>query len=755
MQRLISLLFIIAFLFANTLFAQSVTGKITQPDGTPLAGANVLVKDIKMGSTTDADGNFTVNLPQAGTYQVEFSFVGFEKIQQKITVLEGETNLGTIALKIETVFLNDGVTVTAQRAERRQFDVPEAVTIVTRQHIIENGARTAPEALLGATGVWVQKTNHGSGSPFVRGLTGNQALLLLDGIRLNNSTYRYGPNQYFVLVNPFNMDQIEVVRGTGSVLYGGDALGGAIQVLSRTPEFSQDKTRFGGAAFARYLSGDMEKTGRGEVQLSGKKVAFLAGFDYKDYGDLIAGDSIGKQAPSAYTEAAGDFKGLFQIGTKGLFTIAYNGVFQQDVGRYDQVKQRGFEFWQFNPQNRQMGYARLQFQNESRWLRQWNLTASWQNLLEGREFRRNNSKTQTEEEDAVNTLGFIAEVHSQPADNWQIVSGIEYYNDVVDSKAQDRNIETNALTPKRGLYPEDSQVGNAAVFTSHTLTFNRLSVNAGARFNYFSLQIKDRTFGDTEINPTALVGNVSARYGLNSQNAITASVNTGFRAPNVNDISTFGSFDFGIETPSAGLEPERTLTYELGYKLKTNFWAGNLSVYRTNLTNLIDRVKSTYNGQAQFNGQDVYKKENVAESFLEGIEFDSDFRLTSYLSLFTSLVYTYGQNTSRSEPMRRIPPLNGRVALTYRHSGWFGQAEWWYAARQDRLAAGDKSDHRINIFPGGTPGWNVFNLKAGYRFNKLDLNAGLQNILNEDYRIHGSGVDGVGRSVWVSGMLRF
>ena len=57
--------------------------------------------------------------------------------------------------------------------------------------------RTTPESLVGTTGVFIQKTNHGGGSPFIRGLTGNQTLILIDGIRVNNSTFRYGPNQYF------------------------------------------------------------------------------------------------------------------------------------------------------------------------------------------------------------------------------------------------------------------------------------------------------------------------------------------------------------------------------------------------------------------------------------------------------------------------------------------------------------------------------------------------------------------------------
>ncbi len=739
-----------------SLVGQSLTGTITdQRTGAPVANATIFVKEARIGVVTNDEGIFQITFPASGNYALEISHVSYETIIKKVYVDNTTTDLGSISLQLVNYILNSGVVVTAQRDARSQFDVPEAVTLITQRDIIENAYRTAPEALIGATGVWVQKTNHGSGSPFVRGLTGNQTLLMLDGIRMNNSTYRYGPNQYFVLVNPLNIEQIEVVRGAGSVLYGSDALGGTIQVFTRNPQFSANKFRFGGAAYAKYLSDDMEKSGRGELKLSGNKVAILAGFDYKDFGDLVAGKDLGKEAPSAYNEMAGDLKSVFKLGGKGLLTLAYNGVFQSDVGRYDQVAQRGYAFWQFNPQNRQMAYARLQFANaDHKWLNEWKVTASWQNLLEGREFRRNDSTVQTEEEDEVNTIGVIGEVISQPGERWRIVSGVEFYNDRVNSQAQNRDIETGVITPRRGLYPEeDTYTDNLAIFTSHTLDFSKLSLNLGARFNYFSLRIQDATFGNTEINPTALVGNASVCYALTSAQALTASVNTGFRAPNVNDVSTFGSFDFGIETPSTGLKPEKTLTFELGYKIKTPVFAANLAAYRTQLYDLIARVRSTFNGQPTYNGEDVYKKENVSESYLQGVEFDGHIRLNNRLSVFASAAYTYGQNTSADEPMRRIPPFNGRVAFSYRHTGWFGQAEWLYAGEQNRLAGDDKSDHRIN--PNGTPAWNIFNLKAGYRFNKIELNAGLQNLFNEAYRIHGSGVDGIGRSFWLTGRLEF
>jgi iron complex outermembrane receptor protein/hemoglobin/transferrin/lactoferrin receptor protein len=114
-----------------------------------------------------------------------------------------------------------------------QFDTPEAVSVLTQKQLLQNAPRSTPEALMGLPGVWVQKTNHGGGSPFIRGLTGQQTLILIDGIRLNNATFRSGPNQYFNTIDPQSIAQIEVLRGSGSVQYGSDALGGVVHVLTK------------------------------------------------------------------------------------------------------------------------------------------------------------------------------------------------------------------------------------------------------------------------------------------------------------------------------------------------------------------------------------------------------------------------------------------------------------------------------------------------------------------------------------------
>lgn len=747
--------FLFTLIICTPTFSHTVTGTLVDAQtNRTLPQASILVQGTAIGAVSNADGTFTLEITATGNYTLVCTYLGYQTLVREVEITDGELNLGQLALQPAARDWGDVVVVTADRDGRKHFSTPESVSVLREKQIEQNGARSMAEALIGLPGVWMQKTNHGGGSPFVRGLTGNQTLLLLDGIRLNNSTYRYGPNQYFNTIDVLNVQQVEVVRGPGSVLYGSDALGGTVQVISKSPQFSAAGRQWSGTLYGKMISGDMEQSGRAEVEMSGEKAALRAGFSYRDFGDLIAGGDLGKQAPSAYGERAADFKSLFKTGQNSLLTLAYNGVFQSEVGRYDQVAQRGYELYQFNPQNRQLAYARWQLNAASPLLRALKLTASVQQSLEGREKRRAGSAELTTEEDEVQTLGLAAEWVAQPRANWRAVSGLEFYADRVGSFTTVRNLENGDVQTGRGLYPDDSRANNLAVFSSHTFQWEALSLNLGGRLNFFEINIQDAVFGDTRIDPTALVGNVSLHYKLAPQHALTAAVNTGFRAPNVNDLSSFGSFDFGIETPSQTLSPERSLTYELGYKTQTERWSGRLALFYTQLYDLIGRVRGTFQGMDTYQGEDVYRKENVARAYIQGVETDWQWALSDRWDLFGSVIYIYGQDTEKDEPMRRIPPLNGRLALSYHAAGgFFGQAEGWYAARQDRLSSGDLSDHRIDA--GGTPGWLVLNFKAGYQWKWLQVNGGLQNLLDEAYRIHGSGVDGVGRSFWLGTKIRF
>jgi outer membrane receptor protein involved in Fe transport len=147
-------------------------------------------------------------------------------------------------------------------------------------------------------------------------------------------------------------------------------------------------------------------------------------------------------------------------------------------------------------------------------------------------------------------------------------------------------------------------------------------------------------------------------------------------------------------------------------------------------------------------GYNVYTKQNSQNAFVKGSDFALNFGLSKCISVKSILSYTFGQNTSRNEPMRRIPPLNGCTKIEFKKKNWQVVVENLFANSQSRLAQGDIDDNRIA--KGGTAGWKIINMYGGYVKGDYSIRMGLQNIFNTDYRTHGSGINSVGRSGWLA-----
>jgi len=730
-----------------SLRAQSVRGTVEDArTSEPLRGVSVQLVPGNRGTITTASGSYRVQAP-AGSYRLLVRAVGYRPVEIRLALRDDQTQ--AIRLEPTALTLHQHTVVTTARTEAAEFDRPEVTSVLTATELRRRAPRTVPEALFGQPGVWLQKTNHGGGSPFVRGLTGQQTLLLVDGIRLNNATFRSGPNQYLNTIDPQSVERIEVVRSTGAVGYGSDALGGVINVLTRTPEFS-DQKRFVGRAFGKVASAGMEYSGRAEAGYQSAALAITGGLAFRQFGDLKAGNGLGFQRPTGYSQLSGDLKARARLGRRYVATGAYQDLTQDSVPVFHKVQLENFRYNQFEPQRRQLAYARLEGFYGLPWLESVQLTASWQRQTEGRQSRKNNSPTEVQERDQTTTTGLTLLARSQPAGFWQVQTGAELYADRVASWRRDLNVQTGAAVEKRGLYPNGATMNSLAVFQLHTLTFSRLTLTAGGRYNAFAITIPEKTLGQATVRPSALVGNAGASFALVPALRLVASVQSAFRAPNIDDMGTLGIVDFRYEVPNNNLKPERALNKEVGLKLRTGRLSAGLLAYHNQLTNFISRVRA---GRDSIQGYPVFLKQNSSKSFIRGLEADLEWEAARHWLVYGNLNYTYGQSVTAGEPFRRIPPLNGRLGVTYQRGAYWLRAESLLAGKQDRLARGDKDDNRIP--KGGTPGWQIVNLSGGYRWRSLTVSAELHNLTNEAYRTHGSGVDGMGRSAWLALDLSF
>jgi outer membrane receptor protein involved in Fe transport len=542
------------------------------------------------------------------------------------------------------------------------------------------------------------------------------------------------------------VESVEVAKGTGSVQYGSDALGGVLNVLTGEPRLATDgSSHWKGRLLSKFMTGNMEKTGRGEIEYSSPKMAVSGGLTLRRFGDLIGGDTTGKQLPSGYPEWAMNVKAKFLLSEKLSLTLAQQNLSQQHVPVYYRMALENFAINEFEKQQRQLQYVRFDYKGNSKWIQAVRIVASRQASDEGRRSQRNGSFVVRKERDKVMTLGATGDVFSKITTIWTANSGVELYWDKVSSSRLDSNSQTAAVKTSRGLYPEGARYANFSLYSLHHVKSGRWLADAGIRFNAFSIRLNDTVSGNVKLTPSAFVWNSGVSYQLFRQHYFYTSYSTGYRAPNVDDLSSLGVVDFRYEVPFFGLRPEHSASLELGYKAAGKSWRGDVAIYRMQLSDLITRVK--VEGETM-NGYTVYKKENTEKAVIQGVEAEVAWSPLANIDLNGSIAYTYGNNETKQEPLRRIPPINGRLMATWQKAALFASAEFLFAGKQGRLAKGDKEDIRIN--PMGTPGWQVLNLYGGTRLGRLQCNLGVQNIFDVDYRTHGSGINGVGRSGWIS-----
>jgi hemoglobin/transferrin/lactoferrin receptor protein len=486
----------------------------------------------------------------------------------------------------------------------------------------------------------------------------------------------------------------------------------------------------------------------------------ILGGTYRHVGDLRAGGSVGVQSPTGWKEMDGNIALSYRFAPNQTFVCAYQGVRQQDVPRYDMYpggryatgkeSSGAYQIYLFTPQNRDLLYLDYSVRSVNDYIDVLHTTVSFHRQKEGREIQKEDDSILRTEEDDTKTLGAHLQLVSSFKMKHQLIYGLEIYRDKVGSERIDTDLETGNAEIRKGRYPDGSSFESVAFYLRDEITLrSNLIVSLGGRYNRFRLQadLDDTTFGSIDAVTHAFTGSCGVVYGLTENMNITCGLAQAFRAPNLDDETAFGDFHSGIEVPNPGLEPEQSITSEIGLKVRYSTWSGALTAYMTNLHNLIDRERSTYQGSSTLDGQYVWKKTNMNRARIQGVEANGEWSFLSEWSLYGNAAWVSGKDLSGDEPLRRIPPVMGLLGAEWKSSRGNLWAEGFIrcAGKQDKLSSEDKADVRIP--PGGTPGWMTCNFRAGYRFSKfVHLIFGLENIFDEAYREHGSGLYGPGRN---------
>ena len=633
--------------------------------------------------------------------------------------------------------------------------------------------RTVPEAFREMPSVMIQKTGHGQGSPYLRGWTGFRTLMLVDGVRLNNSTFRDGPNQYWSTIDSLGTERLELVLGPGSVMYGSDAVGGTAQVftpdpLARSMAGEQGRVYLRGASAERALFGRVEA-----VAPAGADAAAQAGISYKVHGDLRSGS--GRQPNTGFAEWGADAKVSGFTGTGGRWTLLYQEYQMEGAPRThrtrDAVPFRGTEAGtdlQLDLDQARRLFAAAWEQPETQGaFRDVQARISWHRQEEFQERVRANGR-RDESEFRVHTPGLTLQgALGEPGRTW--IVGTDVYYDRVSSSGQ--IFQPGAETPERqiqGPVGDEATYWTTGAFVRHVRALHeRLDLDAGVRGAYSRAEVgryenpqtgeADALSGDW----SALVGSLHLRYALSEVWQVHGGVSQGFRAPNLSDLTRLGVARSGeVELPTPDLDPERFLHYEVGLRRHQGAVTGELTLWYTDADDLISRKPTG----AFLDGEPTVTKTNAASGHLWGVEAGLDWRPAPRWNLWTRISWQDGsvdsfltsEPASTREPFSRLMPLTAHIGV--RH--WVRETLWvegvmTHAEKADKLSAGDMRDTQ-RIPPGGTPGYTVAHLRSGWQIDpSLHISLAVENLLDEDYRVHGSGLNEPGRNVVLAMDKRF
>lgn len=633
------------------------------------------------------------------------------------------------------------------RGRTSLFDTPAAASVRTQQEIVERQAPDMLHALQNEVGVLIQSTAAGQASPFVRGLTGQQVLILIDGIRLNNSIFRRGPNQYFNTIDPGMIDHIEVLRGQGSVLWGSDAIGGAINIVSRGPDVHQGMFHddYSGAGFTQYYNtSNSSPYSRLSVEGWSGNIGVFSGGSFQNVRDLDTGFSgFSRQPGTNYQQYSGDIKMNYLFDESRMLTMAVQHVELEDVPRSDRFP--GFPLDRnssntvggarfFDPQQRDLAYLRYQSLDPlGGAFDAFTFTASYHRQ---RELQTRGIPTTRFQETDVETTGLNALVAKDLGELGKLTSGVDWYHDDVDSP-----FGGSASGP---IVPDDAYYERLGLFLNWDVALTeKLNANAGVRYEHLNTAGTPSIGGAptfVKANYQDWIGQVGLTYEWTPCLNLIGSISEGFRAPNLDDLMANNPnvLQQGQSIPSLGLVPENSINYEVGLKGNYDRLRAQAFVYWIDLNDNIVSITAS---------SDTFASANQ-NSFVQGVEFDGEFLLEDGWSVYGNCWYTYGKNLVTGAPLSRIPPMQGILGLRHRDtvSGNYFALYTWMSARQDRLdTVRDITDERIPI--GGTPGFATLNARSGRTFGEFDqhrASLSLENITDQPYQVHGSGVLGTG-----------
>ena len=672
----------------------TVSGKITQTEsGQPLSGALVVIDELRLEVRAGDDGTYRFDNVPPGEYHVGIRAEGYSTRRTEVKVAGTPVELN-ISIDFDMHFAE---VLSVSPTARPQFESYQPTTVLDGQELTKNLEATIGATLSEAPGVAMRAFGAASARPVIRGLDGDRISVLEDGQRMGDLSSQSGDHS--VPTNPAAARRIEVVRGPATLLYGANAIGGLVNVITDSIPSERTTGVSGNFTFNGGTNGGAAG-GAGDIHLGNGKFALHFGGAGNRSGDY--------KTPEGSVENSQSRTGMGQIGVSRTGEKQYVGVsYGYDDSEYGiPIVEEGLV--RLTPKRHAIS-ARAGGQNLGGWLQGYRAT-----------------------------VGVRKYEHSELEGD---EVGTTFKNDTIEGEVLLSHKRAGRLVGSFGgwfMHRAFNAIGDealsphvdqrsAAAFLYEEVESPHVTLQFGGRFDHAQFMPaqhrRERTFNEWSASAGLLLKPQAARDNF----VIALNLARASRYPSLEELYYFGPHpgNLAFEIGNDELEAEHALGFDLSVRARGDRFEGEFTFFRNDISNYIFRMPT---GAIEDEFPVVRNVE--ADSVLTGVEAHGDVKLTPELTVEVTYDWVKGELKSAGDPLPRIPPYRLLTGLTYQKNAFQVGASAQFVAKQDRVFGEELA----------TDGYTTAKFFASYSFQKggvlNTVTARLDNATDKLYRNH-------------------
>lgn len=690
-------------------------------------------------------------------------------------------------------FLKETV-VTGARYPRLYYESPQALSFLSRGQLREMAPMVVGDALQQLPGVDNSKDSPWEQRVVLRGLSGQRVLVLVDGMPMNSAR---GNGPHPSLVPTGMIDRVEVVRGPSSVSYGSDAIGGALNIITRDAVPAADGRSSGmrGSAQVGGGSADQMFGGQATLQPYVGKLGLLVSGGWKDAKDFET--PSGTVDNSAYKDWNGAVSARYDLSPRLTLRSGYQTYRGTDIG----IPGLSFAFpgasqeFLFSNYDRDLAHLTLDHHYANGWLENTRIRGYWQrekrNFFSTQNlsaavapgfgvFPAPGAKYVITEQDRffdLDTYGGQIQLTSKRHEGYRWTAGVDVASDRTSGDNRRRRTNhflgvngadsagTTALRRTQSV-PNGRFDSYGTYFQNDWYLSRQWTLATGARFTHYRYRSEAGplapgfSFTARSTDNDALSGSIGLVYEPVQDLHLSANFASGYRQPNAQDLYFDGAASVGFVVGNPDLNPEKALSYDLGLRWEHAGLAFSGNLFMTTFEDLIDALPVPPVPEAQ--GQPTYQYTNVAKARTWGGEAEAEATFMRDWRVRSTIAGTVGDVTSSEAilklygvvadqaPLTGVPPLKGGTSLRWTEP----DSRFW-------IEGASRWSWRTNRLPLPTPGvgqltdfkkeWIVADISAGAKLaSGQRLVLGVRNLTDREYRQALGSLDEPGRSFFAT-----